>query len=54
MTTRTGSERGKRQEVSRSSPCEVCGATHGCSRGADGLFMCRKRAGEVPGFVHLG
>src|SRR5262249_5562083 len=46
--------RGARKEVSRASPCDVCAATDGCSRGEDGLLFCRKWAGEHPGFVYLG
>lgn len=50
------SERGKskRQTVTRSKPCELCEGIDGCSTGDDGLFMCRRRAGETPGFIALG
>jgi hypothetical protein len=45
---------GKREAVNRARPCELCGGKDGCSRGADGLLMCRRREGAQPGFVHLG
>jgi AAA domain len=55
MTTLHGGEsRGKREPVTRARPCEVCGGTDACSRGKDGLLMCRRREGPQPGFVHLG
>src|SRR6516225_3510635 len=40
--------------VSRARPCEVCGGDHKCSRGEDGLLVCGRPPGEVPGFRYLG
>ncbi|MBL8800277.1 MAG: AAA family ATPase [Planctomycetia bacterium] len=41
------------RSVSRAQPCAICEATHGCSRTADGLLMCRRRTGPQTGFVYL-
>lgn len=40
--------------VSRAQPCAVCRGDHKCSRGADGLIVCGRSAGAVPGFRFLG
>ncbi len=40
--------------VTRASPCEICEGAHKCSRGKDGLIMCGRPRGDVPGFVFLG
>jgi len=39
--------------VTRDRPCEVCGGTHKCSRGEDGLIVCGRHTGEQPGFKFL-
>jgi hypothetical protein len=46
--------RTKFRSVARGNPCAVCGGTDKCSRGADGLLLCGRRRGYVPGFVYLG
>ena len=40
--------------VTKSKPCQVCGADHKCSRKSDGLMMCGRMTGDVPGFFHIG
>jgi Protein of unknown function (DUF3987) len=41
--------------VSRAEPCAICGKTHKCSRGADGLILCGRPVEPAPaGFVYLG
>jgi hypothetical protein len=40
--------------VSRGNPCPLCEGIDGCSIGADGLFLCRRREGSLAGFVCLG
>jgi hypothetical protein len=41
-------------EVSKASPCVICGKDHKCSRGEDGLILCGRTQGPVPGYVYLG
>ena len=36
------------------APCPVCNGDHKCSRTADGLLLCGRQAGAVPGFTCLG
>ena len=38
----------------RRPPCLVCGKDHKCSVGKDGLILCGRRAGNVPGFLYRG
>ena len=40
--------------VTRAHPCALCDGTDGCSVGADGLLLCRRKEGQQSGFVHLG
>src|SRR5262249_35009883 len=42
------------KSASRSNPCPVCEGVDGCSIGADGLFLCRRREGPQAGFIYLG
>jgi hypothetical protein len=42
------------KSVTPSHPCTICGGTHKCSRGSDGLIICGRRQGPVPGFRYLG
>jgi hypothetical protein len=42
------------RSVTRDRPCPVCDGDHKCSVGADGLILCGRRDGPVPGFRHLG
>ena len=44
----------KFKAVTRSSPCQVCGGGHKCSRGDDGLLFCGRSSGPQAGFVYLG
>jgi hypothetical protein len=44
----------KRTEVNKGSPCQLCGASRGCSVGQDGLFLCRGGKGDVTGFFKIG
>src|SRR5206468_3038503 len=44
----------KLKSVSRGQPCQLCQATVGCSIGADGLMLCRRREGDQTGFVCFG
>jgi putative DNA primase/helicase len=39
--------------VNRGRPCAVCGGNHKCSYGEDGLILCGRKSGDVPGFVYL-
>src|SRR5262249_45490414 len=43
----------KLTSVSKARPCEVCGGNHKCSRGEDGLILCGRTTGEIPGFVFM-
>ena len=40
--------------ASKSHPCPVCGGDHKCTVAADGLILCGRADGPVPGFRHLG
>ncbi len=40
--------------VSRGRPCPLCDGNDGCSIGADGLHLCRRREGPQPGWLYLG
>jgi hypothetical protein len=42
------------KSVSRGQPCPLCDGADGCSLGADGLILCRRREGPQAGFVSLG
>ena len=42
------------ESASRSNPCPLCDGIDGCSIGADGLLLCRRREGPQPGFDCLG
>jgi hypothetical protein len=42
------------KSVSKAKPCPVCEGIDGCSVGADGLLLCRRRSGEQLGFCYLG
>jgi hypothetical protein len=44
----------KFRSVKHGSPCPLCQGTHKCSVGDDGVLMCGRVSGEVPGFVRLG
>jgi len=44
----------KFKSVSRAHPCALCGGIDGCSTGADGLILCRRRQGDEVGFICLG
>jgi replicative DNA helicase len=44
----------QRHEATPSRPCQVCGATRGCSAGSDGLLFCRGVTGDQSGFAYLG
>ena len=47
-------QRTKLRPVTRANSCELCEGKDKCSRGEDGLIVCGRRQGHVPGFVHLG
>jgi hypothetical protein len=47
-------DRTKLKSVSRGRPCLLCEGTDGCSIGADGLLLRRRRQGPQAGFVCLG
>jgi hypothetical protein len=48
-------ERTRLKPVSRAAPCVICKGTEGCSRGEDGLILCRRPPGTTPdGFIDLG
>jgi hypothetical protein len=40
--------------ASKANPCPVCGGDHKCSTTADGLILCGRSEGPVPGFDYLG
>ena len=42
------------QRASKAAPCAVCAGTSKCSVTADGLILCGRSAGPLPGFDHLG
>ncbi len=42
------------RRASKAHPCPVCGGDHKCSRTADGLFVCGRATGPVPGYAYLG
>lgn len=44
----------QRTECRQDRPCAVCGATRGCSVGADALIFCRGKQGPQEGFSHHG
>jgi hypothetical protein len=47
-------DRTRLKEVNRANPCPVCEGIHKCSIGEDGLIVCGRSDGPVPGFVFLG
>jgi hypothetical protein len=40
--------------VSAAEPCQICSGDHKCATGQDGLIVCGRAAGDLPGFVCLG
>jgi hypothetical protein len=46
--------REKMTPATKQRPCPVCEGDHKCSVGEDGLVLCGRRDGPVPGFRHLG
>src|SRR4051794_33511688 len=44
----------KLTSASKARPCPVCHGDHKCSSSADGLLLCGRSDGPVPGFRHLG
>jgi hypothetical protein len=40
--------------VNVAEPCPVCEGDRKCSLGADGLILCGRSRGDVPGFISLG
>ncbi len=47
-------DREKMTGVTEQNRCPVCDGDHKCSVGNDGLIICGRRDGPVPGFRHLG
>ncbi len=45
---------GKLIPASKARPCPVCDGDHKCSTTPDGLILCGRNDGPVPGFRHLG
>src|SRR4051812_13078335 len=56
-STRSPPKRQQRTDlrsVDKTHPCVTCRGEHKCSTGDDGLIMCGREAGQVPGFVRVG
>jgi hypothetical protein len=47
-------DKSRLRSVTRSNPCAVCGGDHKCSVGNDGLILCGRTSGDVPGFKFIG
>jgi hypothetical protein len=43
----------KMKSVTSKNRCALCGGKDGCSRGDKGLLLCRRKRGEIPGFVYM-